>query len=53
MFSLPQGDMEDGSLPVDLLIREENPGDALNPEMTEYNSVSRKLLTQGLALPIR
>lgn len=48
-----QGDMEDMSLPIDLLMREVIPGDALNPDRVVYNSICDKLLAKGLALPQR
>ena len=45
--------MDGDSLATDLLVEERIKGDALSADRVEYNSVTKALLDQGLALPKR
>ena len=52
-FLVQMGDMEAGSLPIDLLIPEVIKGDALTSDQVKFNSVGERLRDQGLALAKR
>ena len=45
--------MDGDSLATDLLVEERIKGDALSADRVEYNSVTKALLDEGLALPKR
>jgi hypothetical protein len=48
-----QGEIENWSLPVELLLKKLKPGGPLEPTKEEWLILNKKLVDQGLAIPIR
>jgi hypothetical protein len=48
-----QGEIENWSLPVELWVKKVKPGGPLEPTQEEWLILNKKLVDQGLAIPIR
>jgi hypothetical protein len=48
-----QGDIENWSLPVELWVKQVKQGGPLEPAVEEWLTLNKKLVEQGLAIPLR
>jgi hypothetical protein len=48
-----QGEIENMSLPVELWLKKIEPGGPLEPSHEEWLILNKKLVDQGLAIPVR
>jgi hypothetical protein len=48
-----QGEIENWSLPVELWVKKVKPGGPLEPAQEEWHILNKKLVDQGLAIPVR
>jgi len=48
-----QGEIESWSLPVELWVKEVKPVGPFEPSREEWHTLNKKLVEQGLAIPVR
>jgi hypothetical protein len=52
-YGMLQGDIENWSLPVELWVKQVKQGGPLEPTQEEWLTLNKKLVEQGLAIPVR